>query len=184
MSTILRKPLYWKPTDLVHQKAKKSMDFRAHSEKEEIKKGERIEIVHEQAVRDYSYIKELINFGIKFLKRKGVDVGGVVLDLGSGTGVGASILSEHAEFSNILAVEISESFVNQIMPLVFENFNANTELIQRVVGDFNHIEMKDNSVDAIIELDSFHHSEDLPRTLEECYRVLRNGGVMICIDRG
>lgn len=177
-------PLYWNVIKLAHKRARKSMDSRALQEKEKIKKGERIEIVHEQAIRDYSYYKELIKFGFDFLLRQRVKIEGIGLDLGSGTGVGACILSEIFPNIKIYAVEISENFVKQIMPLVFSHFNADVNRIQRVVGDFNKIELGNETVDTIIELDSFHHSEDLNMTLRECFRVLKPEGVMVCVDRG
>jgi ubiquinone/menaquinone biosynthesis C-methylase UbiE len=180
----LKKPLYWGVTSLAHKKARKSMDSRALQENEKILSGEKIEIVHEQAVRDYSYFKELLEFGFDFLQQHNQKVQTLAIDMGSGTGVGASILSEIFTNVRIYAVEISENFIKQIMPLVFKHFNADINRIQRVVGDFNQIELENETIDKIIELDSFHHSEDLNKTLKECFRVLKPDGVMVCVDRG
>jgi SAM-dependent methyltransferase len=66
---------------------------------------------------------------------------------------------------------------------VFEKYNANNKKIQRVVSDFNHLEIEDGSLGIILDIDSFHHSEDLDRTLQECRRVMAPDGAIIAIDR-
>jgi SAM-dependent methyltransferase len=103
--------------------------------------------------------------------------------MGSGTGVGACILSRLEAVEKVFAVEFSAHFVEKVMPLVFEKYNANIEKIQRVVSDFNNLKIEDGSLGIILDIDSFHHSEDLDRTLQECQRVLAPGGVIIAIDR-
>lgn len=179
----LNPPEYWSPTDFALEKARVGMDNRAKLESIEVLSGESIEVTHEQAVRDHVDIDQLIKGAITFLQRKGKKVQGVVVDVGSGTGVGAALLSQIA-FDKIYALEISEQFVVQIMPIVFNKLNADEQIIQRVVGDFNNIQLPNGSVDLIFDLDSFHHSEDLNVTLQECYRVLKPDGVIIVIDRG
>jgi len=117
------------------------------------------------------------------LNKIGRSVTGSAIDIGSGTGVGASIMSNYEEMRKIYAVEFSEKFVNQIMPIVFEKYSSNIEKIQRVVGDFNNLEVDDNSIDLVLDIDSLHHAEDIEITLMECNRVLKSGGVLIAIDR-
>ncbi len=69
------------------------------------------------------------------------------------------------------------------MPLVFEEFSSHPGKIQRVVGDFNNLNVEDGSIDLILDIDSLHHAEDLEITLKECNRALKPGGVLIAIDR-
>lgn len=159
------------------------MDHRANDEINRISSGEAVEFVHEQAVRDYEHFKELIDGAFHFSKRIGLSVAGSAIDIGSGTGIGASILSNHKEIDKINAVEFSENFVHQIMPIIFDKYSSNSEKIQRVVGDFNNLEVESDSIDLILDIDSLHHAEDLEFTLKECNRVLKSGGVLIAIDR-
>lgn len=180
---ILNPPEYWIPTKLTLEKARIGMDNRAELESLEVLSGESIESVHEQAIRDYVDINQLIHGAKKFLQKNGKEFHGTAIDIGSGTGVGAALLSR-LSFQRIYALEISEQFVIQIMPIVFNKLNANQQIIHRVVGDFNNIQLQDKSVDLIFDLDSFHHSEDLNTTLHECYRVLKPDGIILVIDRG
>lgn len=183
-SKLMLPVLYWQTSLLVSKEASTGMDHRAMCEISEILKGKSLEEVHEQAARDFPYIEQLVEGASLFLKRNGSLMHGTGIDLGSGTGVGACILSKTEKITKIFALEISEQFVIQIMPKVFEDFNADTKKIQRVVGDFNKLELPDNSLDFIFDLDSLHHSEDLNVTLQECYRVLKPDRAIIMIERG
>jgi ubiquinone/menaquinone biosynthesis C-methylase UbiE len=176
--------MYWASTDLALQKAREGMDIRAINESGSIQNGETLEEAHEQAVRDFWDIEQLINGAFQYLEESGIFVSGNAIDMGSGTGVGAAILSKKSSLNQIYALEISEQFVTQIMPKIFIKFNAEMSKIQRVVGDFNKIQLPDESIDLIFDLDSFHHSEDLNFTLKECFRILKPNGVILMIDRG
>ncbi len=182
-STNLRPPLKWEMSDLALEVAREAMEKRALAEMEILSSGESLAKIHGQAIRDYAAFEQLIGGAIAFLNKIGRPARGIAVDMGSGTGVGASILSKLEAVSNVYAVEFSQYFVEKIMPLVFDTFQANTEKIQRVVGDFNRLNLPDRSVGIILEVDSFHHSEDLDITLQECARVLAENGVIIAIDR-
>lgn len=175
--------LFWKMSDYALTKAKDGMDHRAKVEEERVMKGEQIIVVHSEALRDFDDIKQLIQGGLKFLQLMKTNIKGEAADLGSGTGMGATILSYESDFDKIYAVEFSEQFCTRIMPDVFDKFKADFKKINRVVGDFNNLEVPDNSISLLLDVDSFHHSEDLNITFKECHRVLKQGGVIISIDR-
>jgi ubiquinone/menaquinone biosynthesis C-methylase UbiE len=175
--------LYWKMTDLALQKAKEGMDNRAKQESSALEQGLDIKETHGQALRDFAQLNELILAGFDFLKKIGHRISGQAIDVGSGTGVGAGILSRLPFISKVYAVEFSEQFVLSIMPVVFESLQTDTAKIQRVVGDFNNLEVPDQSLACVLDIDSFHHAEDLDFTLHECARVLKPGGVIVAIDR-
>ena len=183
MHTELTPPLYWGMTDLAHEVAREAMENRATVEVDEVEKGQALESVHGQALRDYQQFEQLIGGALSFLKKNHHPAGGIAVDMGSGTGVGACILSRFGEVKKVFAVEFSAHFVEKVMPLVFEKYHANFSKIQRVVSDFNHLNVEDGSLGIILDIDSFHHSEDLDRTLQECRRVLAPGGAIIAIDR-
>ena len=183
MKNKLAPSLYWGMTDLAHEVARKAMENRANVEVDEVEKGQTLEAVHGQALRDYSQFEQLIHGALSFLKKSGHPAGGIAVDMGSGTGVGACILSRLDEVEKVFAVEFSEYFVEKVMPLVFEKYNADIEKLQRVVSDFNCLKVEDHSLGIILDIDSFHHSEDLDRTLQECQRALSQDGVIIAIDR-
>ena len=183
MKDNLASPLFWGMTDLAHEVARKAMENRANVEVRDVEKGQSVDSVHGQALRDYEQFEQLIGGALSFIKKVWHSADGVAFDMGSGTGVGACILSKYDEVKKVYAVEFSEYFVEKVMPLVFDKYNANTEKIQRVVSDFNRLKVEDNTVGLILDIDSFHHSEDLGKTLQECQRVLGPNGVIIAIDR-
>jgi SAM-dependent methyltransferase len=180
----LREPLYWPMTPIIHTKAMESMDNRAEVEMSEVQGGIDIADVHGQAVKNYPVFEHLITGAAGFLNRIGRPLKGRGADLGSGTGVGACIAANLADVEEVLAVECSELFVTRIMPAVFAKFNAPDEKIQRVVGDFNALHVEDESLDFLVEIDSYHHSEDLDLSARESWRVLKPGGVVVAVDRG
>lgn len=58
-----------------------------------------------------------------------------------------------------------------------------TDKVISVVGDFDNLELADNSLDFAISWDSIHHSHDPVKTLTECRRVLKLKGRLIIVDR-
>lgn len=179
----LTPPLYWKMTDLALKEAKDGMDHRAQEEIEAVERGMDLKATHGQAIRDFVQLDDFIQAGFDFLGRINHQVAGEAVDVGSGTGVGAGILSRFDFITKVYAVEFSEQFVLSIMPVVFDSINADISKIQRVVGDFNNLQIPDASQACILDIDSFHHAEDLDFTLQECARVLKPGGVIVAVDR-
>ncbi|MBM3151249.1 MAG: class I SAM-dependent methyltransferase [Chloroflexi bacterium] len=179
----LSDPLFWRVTELAHQVAQKAMDNRANVEINSICNGKSLEEAHGEAIRDYSQYQALSDTAFQFLRLVGITPAGCAVDMGSGTGVGATILSKYDTTVKIYAVEFSSEFVHHVMPMVFSRFNAQMSKIQRVVGDFNNLEVPDSSLDVVLDFDSFHHSEDLDITLHECFRVLKPGGLILAVDR-
>lgn len=179
----LASPLYWEMTDLALKEAKDGMDHRAQDEIEAIEQGTDLKAAHGQAIRDFAQLNGFIQAGFDFLKRINHQVIGEAIDVGSGTGVGAGILSRFDFISKVYAVEFSAQFVLSIMPVVFDSLKADASKIQRVVGDFNNLQVPDGSQTFVLDIDSFHHAENLDFTLQECARTLKTGGVIVSIDR-
>ena len=174
---------YWTLSEFVNEGARKAIDSRVSHEMKISKDGPSIKDVHSEVLRDYDDIKKIILGAFSIINRLGISYAGDAADLGSGTGIGATILSTVQEITKIYAIEYSEEFVQKMMPVVFSDFGAKAEKIIRVVGDFNNLKLKDSSLMVLLEIHSFHHSENLEYTLKECYRVLKPGGLIIAIDR-
>jgi SAM-dependent methyltransferase len=113
----------------------------------------------------------------------GTRFAGQVADLGSGTGLMAGVLSRREPIRRVHAVEYSRNYVANIMPLVFRQVGARPERIVRVVGDYNELRLEDASLDFVFELEAYHHSESIERTVAEAYRVLKPGGVFVGLER-
>ena len=56
--------------------------------------------------------------------------------------------------------------------------------IKSVIGDFNSLKLKDQSLDFVLDFDSVHHSTNFDLTFKEVSRVLKPGGIFLCFDRG
>lgn len=104
-------------------------------------------------------------------------------------GAGAGFLTSQALISNeaiekIFAVELSEKHVTQVMTKVANEYaSGHLKKYQRVVGSFDAIRIENSSLDFALEINSLHHSFDLQKTFKEVARVLKDDGLLICIDR-
>ncbi len=108
---------------------------------------------------------------------------GIGADLGAGSGIGAAILSKYSTVNKVYAVDYSKEFIKRIMPITFQKLKADSSKIIRVVGSYNHIKLRDETLDFAIEIGAFHHSEDIYSTLKELYRVLKPGGWFVALER-
>ena len=175
--------IYWKTTPIILHGTVAGMDNRAEVEFERVQEGEDLAQVHGETVKNYAVLDQLVSGAIALLNRVGWPVQGVAAAPGSGTGVGASILSKDPAIREIYSIEYSEKHVTHVMPEVFQYFHAMGEKIRRVVGNINDIQLPDESLDLILEIDSYHDSEDLALSEREAYRVLKPGGAVIAVDR-
>ena len=62
--------------------------------------------------------------------------------------------------------------------------DSNYGKVISVIGDFDNLQLDNNTLDFAISWDSMHHSINLSRTLLEVKRVLKPNGFFIVVDRG
>lgn len=92
-----------------------------------------------------------------------------VLDIACGEGYGTAALSR-AGVVSIVGVDISEEVVR----------HARVKYgIPAVVGSATEIPVPSKSIDVIVSFETIEHLDNPRRFLNECYRVLAPGGVMI-----
>lgn len=107
----------------------------------------------------------------------GLDLRGKdVLDLGCGFG-GRTVYYKEIGARSVTGVEVDSD--TALEALEFAAYRNAT--IQALKGVGEAIPLPPESVDAITSYDVFEHVESLPKTLAECYRVLRLGGVLYAI---
>ena len=117
--------------------------------------------------------------------RWGVYLSGREIELGAGAGFfGVAVLEENPPVEELLSLEISESHVEQVMLRVAaDSLGGNLSKFQPVIGSFDDIRLEDSNLDFAVQINSLHHSNDLDLTLKEVVRVLKPGGLLICLDR-
>ena len=108
------------------------------------------------------YIKEILKAG----QFKKLDK---VLDVGTGTGIMAKAISPLV--NRVVGIDISEEM------LALSNVNSNVQLILRDIRDSS---LEDCSFDKVVARQVFHHIiENTQKAMDECYRVLKPGGLMV-----
>jgi ubiquinone/menaquinone biosynthesis C-methylase UbiE len=109
---------------------------------------------------------------------------GLGLDLGSGCGLLAATVAQEPGVHTVLAVEPCEQMVERVIPKVASGLLGHRrDKVVPVLGSFDDLRLPAESVDFIVEIDAFHHSDDLKKTFRECSRVLKPGGSLLCLDR-
>lgn len=129
----------------------------------------------------YKNLEKMIKLDTQIYKQfKGTGV-----DLGGGIGLFSSIIAKKKEVMKIFCVEIVKKVVSICHPIVKKKIlKKDYNKVHSVVGDFNKLNLKNNSIDFCIAWDSLHHSTNIVKTLKEAKRVLKKKGKMIIFDRG
>ncbi len=109
---------------------------------------------------------------------------GIGVEVGAGCCVFSSIIASMDSVKKIYGVEVCEGIVNELMPVVTSNILGDkNEKVIGCIGDFDNLELEDNSVDFVFDFFSLHHSGNLSKTLLEINRVLKPGGFIFCFDK-
>jgi len=70
-----------------------------------------------------------------------------------------------------------------MLRVVGEGLGEEIRRFRPVIGSFDDILLEDNELDFAVQINSLHHSNDLDVTLKEVVRVLKPGGLLVCLDR-
>jgi SAM-dependent methyltransferase len=102
-----------------------------------------------------------------------------LLDLGCGSGAAASYLASKC---NVDIVTVTNSAVQaDICRRKFASYAGRARVI---VADFDHLDLADESFDAIYALESIGYTKDLDAWLARCWRMLRPGGRLLIRSPG
>jgi SAM-dependent methyltransferase len=105
-----------------------------------------------------------------------VPAGGVVLDVGNGLGTQDPLIAQALRPRRLVTVNITEWQLTAGRDRLREAGAA------PVVGDGVRLPIADAAVDAIISVEAAFHFRTRKAFFEECYRVLRPGGVLSISD--
>ena len=137
-------------------------------------------IINEYVYIDSKYVEKTFDI----IPRSSELIFGVGVDLGGGVGCISSTLAKKESVEKIYCVEVVEDVVKLCQPIVKKEILKEKEKkVISVVGDFDNLELNDNSIDFAVSWDSMHHSTNPIKTLKECKRVLKKNGILIIVDR-
>jgi ubiquinone/menaquinone biosynthesis C-methylase UbiE len=111
------------------------------------------------------------------------EVSGVGLEVGAGPGVFSAVIAGHPGVGKMYALEVCAPIVELLAPKIVSYITHEADKVTGAVGDFDHIQLPDRSVDFAFDFFSLHHSNDLAVTLKEIRRVLKPGGFIFCLDK-
>ncbi|MDX1980309.1 MAG: class I SAM-dependent methyltransferase [Bryobacteraceae bacterium] len=106
------------------------------------------------------------------------------IELGAGCGILSATVAKRPGVRSILALEVCTPQTELLIPKVARGLlGQSAGKVIPVAGTFDTLEIPDESLDFTVEIHSLHHSGDLKRTIRECARVLKPGGVCLWFDR-
>lgn len=102
------------------------------------------------------------------------------LDLGAGSCTISLLLSDKAYITNVIAADISNVRMQQIVPETHKIVGGNIQKLSFREIDFNDpLPFADNEFDLVVMDASLHHSRNIWVTLAEIRRVLVPGGLFV-----
>lgn len=138
-----------------------------------------------QIEKNYTYIDSAkINKILNYSKMYKKFVYGCGIDLGGGPSIISSTLANSKKVNKIYCCELVENAVKYCHPIVKKKLLKNKfNKVISVIGDFNNIQLKNNTLDFAIIWDSLHHSTNPIATLKEIRRVLKKKAFLFVVDR-
>jgi len=96
---------------------------------------------------------------------------GEILEVGSGRGGGSSFLSRYHHPKSITGLDYSKSAIK-----LSNELHGNVDNLFFKLGDAENLPFKDNTFDAVINIESSHCYGNMERFLSEVSRVVKPGG--------
>ncbi len=106
----------------------------------------------------------------------------VVLDLGSGSGWLAGMLTQHPRVQKVVAWDASPALLRDFVPAMVSLVGGDLSKVQRVCGQFTPLLLDDASIDLAVMSSAFHHSSSPESLLDDLVRVVRPGGAIVLLN--
>ncbi|WP_448564665.1 class I SAM-dependent methyltransferase [Trichothermofontia sp.] len=100
-----------------------------------------------------------------------------VLELGSGKGFNSVFLAQHHPEVQFMGVDLTPRHVQ-----IARQKATQVPSLDFQVGDFNQLDLPDQSIDLAFGVDCLCHAADSQLVLAELYRVLKPGGRLVVFD--
>ncbi len=137
--------------------------------------------------RIYDLMNSLMSFGLDRRWRKraarylALSSGETGLDLGAGTGdLSIAVIRNSGEHTHMIGMDITPEMLEQGRKKL-----ARLDLQDRInlrIGDAEHIDLPDNSVDGCCSAFTVRNLTDINQGFREMLRVVRPGGRVVCLE--
>lgn len=107
---------------------------------------------------------------------------GKVVDLGAGTCWATAELSKLDSVDEVVAVDLSPNFFQQVGTRMIRALDGNVDKIRFVAGTYEEVPEPDGTFDVALLIASIHHAIAPLRVLLEARRLLRPGGLLLMIE--
>lgn len=132
--------------------------------------------IEEEALSHYEEVKELTRQLIRFTE---IPQNSLVLDAGCGTGALTFELAERYPTVKVIGINISPNQVDSAKSYLLVSGIGNACFS---LQDYHQLAFPSGLFDRVIFCESYIHSYDKRRLMEEVYRVLRQGGKVVLSD--
>lgn len=107
---------------------------------------------------------------------------GKIVDLGAGTCWVTAELSKLDSVDEVVAVDLSPVFFQQVGTRMIRELDGNVDKIRFVAGTYEEVPEPDGTFDVALLIASIHHAIAPLRVLLEARRLLRQGGLLLMIE--
>lgn len=126
----------------------------------------------------YQDISEIINY----LKKNNIELSGQGLDVAAGNlWTTAYFLKTLASIEKMICLEYSKHRIVNVGIKLLNYYNINKSKVKIIHGDFYDIKLPENTVDFVILCGVLHHASEPLRLLDQVYKVLKKGGLVIVV---
>ena len=102
-----------------------------------------------------------------------------ILDVGAGACWSSRLLAQRG--GRVMALDVTDADYYGLKAADI-HFRAHGVYFERVLESMTHLPVRNESLDCITFNAAFHHTPDLHRTLRECHRALKPGGVAAIVN--
>ncbi len=161
------------------------MEHAAYWNDEAVERGKPywIEDINDRRLLDFlqagSNLLRCFEAGLAFADEKFNAVRGTVLDVGAGVCWTTALVSRWPQVTKVHALDFSSHRLFKIAPLVFEQFGAIGEKIERHCAPMAPLPFPDESADLVIFCQALYMNDRPDDVLGDTYRALRSGGVVL-----
>ncbi len=129
------------------------------------------------------FLSSLFSFGLDIYWRRKllsyIRRGDSVLDVCTGTGRLAFLISKRIGNSgSVTGIDINPDMIKRAQ----EKISSNPGNLTFIIGDSRNLPFPDCSIDAITMAFGIRNIVDRSEALKECYRVLKPGGIFLCLE--